>query len=1219
MSWFLMSHAHVPSRSASRGLVGTLVAALLLLALGTAAPVAAAVPTARIDLRVLVFDDNSPGVEALIAEMDREGIPFDAVSTSTPVTAATASTGGLLEGPTAQAPRAKYQAVVLPNAAPAGLDATELATLAAFERKFGVREVDTYLFPETSVGLVNQWTGSLDGMTAQVTAAGLAGPFGYLDGPVPVDDADTSVIESFGYLPVAVSPLPAGQSFQPLLTAPIPGTAGTQGSLVGVHTDNGRERLVVNGAFNANQRWFQVIAHGLLTWATRGVHLGYDRNYFSVNVDDVFLPDSRWSDAAKCTPGDDFCPANVTTPDIRMVPADVSRLTAWQAGQGFRLDMLFNGGGSEQWKTDHATSVDPLVTAFTAPSTASQFRWVNHTYEHPFLGCLQIAPTVSGQSWHCATSAAETPRQDPDLPGAGSGGVQYLTGDYIRAQVQKNVAWATAHGLGTHMDPAELVTGEHSGLRTNPQQPVDNPFLGPALDAEKIAWTGSDASREGTSRTVDGGRTGTVPRHPMNIFYNAATFQDEVSEYNWIYTSQANGGSGICSANPLTSTCITPLPYGTAAQARASFTSRILPLEVRIALSHVLTNDPRPHYAHQSNLAEDGILYPVVEGVLAGYRAAFADNAPIVTPTLTQAGAVITRAAAWAGARGTTTAYLDGDGLHVPDAGAPDVPVTVPTGSTLVNGSAAGLDSYGGERSGWLAGSATLTVPPTGYVTDPVPAVAPGTPGVPAATAGDRSASLTWAAPTADGGAPITSYVVTPYVAGVAQAPQDTGTSATTYTVNGLTNGVAVTFTVAARNSAGTGPASGSSGAVTPAAVPGQPTQVAAVAGNASATVSWTAPTGNGSALTGYVVTAVAGSSRTSTTTGPAATSTTVSGLVNGTSYTFVVAAVNAVGTGQPSTPSAAVVPAGVPGAPTGLKATRGNKSAGLTWSAPADNGRPITGYRVTPYLLGTVPLAPVVTSGPSTSFTVTGLANGVPYTFSVAAVNAVGTGPASARSSSVTPAAGLTVVMAPMPLLTLKKDTTFSWTVSPAGTKVTSFEVYVRRASFGGRLPSAWTLLKTVKKDSIKVKFADGETVVVAVKPIDPTGGPSVLSEPSGTVTYPKGAKGLRRSRGWTAVRNTTLLRSPALQTTRRGAAVRLPRVRQADRLALLASGGRRAGVVDVYVGGVRAWTVRLSGARAAHQVLYSKPGLQRTGKVVLRVRSTGKRVRLQGFAVLR
>jgi hypothetical protein len=37
---------------------------------------------------------------------------------------------------------------------------------------------------------------------------------------------------------------------------------------------------------------------------TRGIHLGFDRNYFSAHIDDVFLADLRWSKDGDCTPGD---------------------------------------------------------------------------------------------------------------------------------------------------------------------------------------------------------------------------------------------------------------------------------------------------------------------------------------------------------------------------------------------------------------------------------------------------------------------------------------------------------------------------------------------------------------------------------------------------------------------------------------------------------------------------------------------------------------------------------------------------------------------------------------------------------------------------------------------------------------------------------------------------------------------------------------------------
>ncbi len=95
-------------------------------------------------------------------------------------------------------------------------------------------------------------------------------------------------------------------------------------------------------------------------------------------------------------------------------------------------------------------------------------------------------------------------------------------------------------------------------------------------------------------------------------------------------------------------------------------------------------------------------------------------------------------------------------------------------------------------------------------------------------------------------------------------------------------------------------------------AVPDAPTGVSASPGDSSAVVSWVAPSANGAAITSYKVTPfVAGVAQTPTTVNgsPPALSTAVSGLTNGTAYTFVVSATNSAGTGAASAPSSPVTP----------------------------------------------------------------------------------------------------------------------------------------------------------------------------------------------------------------------------------------------------------------------------------------------------------------------
>ncbi|MFD3590727.1 hypothetical protein [Streptomyces sp. NPDC058683] len=656
-----------------------------LITLGLGAPGASAATAPRIDLRVLVVDNGDSPVAAITAQLRSEGVPYTTVKLNDP--GRPVITGAFLGDTVNGTPRAKFQGVVLPDEAPFGAGSAEQTALETYEKTYGIPQVDAYTWAHPEVGLgYSSYSGTLDGDTATVTAAGRSAAFGYLDGEVAFEDNSPSVPESYGFVGTPRT------GFTSYVDIPVPGGTGT-GSLLGEYAHDGRRELVLTFAYNQYQQQFRVLARGIVEWLTQGVHLGRARNYFAVHVDDIFASDARWDAARNCTPGDIDCGdgSTDTTAPIRMTAADAQYAAAWEQTQGFTLDMVFNAGAGEEWKADNG-GTDALADQLLADR--AKYRWMNHTYTHLFLGCVQDTSVVP---WACAKNA--------------DGGTQWVSRSDISAEISQNYNWAVQHGLS--VDRGELVTGEHSGLKTLPQQPQDNPNLAPALAANGIRWTGSDNSREPGQRAV-GSSTLTVPRYPMNVYYNTGTKAEMADEYNWIYTSRADGGSGICENNP-TSTCLSA-PLDTA----TGFDSAIVLQEAHTDLGHVLGNDPRPHYAHQSNLAEDRVLYPVLDRVLADYRAIFADNTPIVNLRESAIGAELQNRATWQAAldAGKVTAYRIGGTVTVTAPSGTQVPVTAPEGTKqqlLLTTQAFGTP-YAGERSAWttpglLQSAVTLKLP----------------------------------------------------------------------------------------------------------------------------------------------------------------------------------------------------------------------------------------------------------------------------------------------------------------------------------------------------------------------------------------------------------------------------------------------------------------------------------------------------------------------------
>ena len=175
-----------------------------------------------------------------------------------------------------------------------------------------------------------------------------------------------------------------------------------------------------------------------------------------------------------------------------------------------------------------------------------------------------------------------------------------------------------------------------------------------------------------------------------------------------------------------------------------------------------------------------------------------------------------------------------------------------------------------------------------------------------AATTGDQQVALSWSAPVDDGGASVSGYdVEVSSDAGASWVTALAGHGSVSATVTGLTNGVDYLFRVAAVNAAGTGSTSATATA-TPYTVPGAPSALASTPSDQSVALAWDAPANNGGrSITGYrIERSVDGGANWSVVmadTASANTSATVTGLLNGLTYAFRLAAHNLRGTGPVS------------------------------------------------------------------------------------------------------------------------------------------------------------------------------------------------------------------------------------------------------------------------------------------------------------------------------
>jgi len=518
-------------------------------------PVLAASPAAtdRVALRPLVVatDDTDIGLPTWKAVLDRIGSPYDVLRARTE--RLTADRLVLPDG------TGRYSAILLTDNAlllPDGsgdyvsaLDAAEWQALWAYESAYKVRQASLFTswgtFPEDYC--LRPGTENDHAFTADLTPVG-ARFFDYLrpNARVPV---------SFSY--TYRSTLAPGCRAEPLLKV--------GNHVVGVSSTSadGRERAGLTFSSHEALAQTDMLGYGLVRWATRGVLVGEHRHWINVDVDDWFNhtdhlhPDGRLeTDPGYRMTGEDANAANTQQKSLR---------ANFPLATGFTLNLPYNGGDldPDAPKRCSGTNTSDALTSYTR-CLSGNFRWVNHTVNHPELNFTEYAES--------------------------------------RAEIQDNLE--IGRGIGLTVPTEVLKTPAYSGLgvyNPDPNAPDTDPPTDFGLRKSNKAML--DAAHDAGVRYVHGNMSFeshkpacfncgirhplrpeilVVPDWPTNIGYHTTAASEQILFYNSMY-----GPKGKFPAFDHDLTYAEMLDY-----------------EAEITLQHVMSGSAYAHTLHQGNLRE---------------------------------------------------------------------------------------------------------------------------------------------------------------------------------------------------------------------------------------------------------------------------------------------------------------------------------------------------------------------------------------------------------------------------------------------------------------------------------------------------------------------------------------------------------------------------------------------------------------------------------------
>jgi len=373
-----------------------------------------------------------------------------------------------------------------------GLSSETQEIIAAYERNFGVRQVTLYAYPYPEQSGLTPSTPGINGpMTLTLTSAGQS-IFSYLQPDIQITMDETI----YGYPAISagdadVTPLIVDENSDIAMAIFRPG--------------DGREHLVFTWssyyrAVPPNNIHARLLPYGIINWATKGIFLGERHVYFIPQPDDVFFSGDGWNSATQ----------EIIEGEVhRLETTDLDNLVTWMDdlrtntpnAADFKMEMPFNGEGTEQDREYPLGDVIPGTLTARAIELKDEFIWLNHTYTH-----VDLNPPAN------ETTAHNTIKDNNDL-------AVFLT--------------------LTNYTTRTLLTGAYSGL-TNPNVINAAYNLGiqyMLVDASDAPTYTNPSPNTGIAHTLNP-EILLVPRHANNIFYFAVTPQDETEYYNIRYPGE---------------------------------------------------------------------------------------------------------------------------------------------------------------------------------------------------------------------------------------------------------------------------------------------------------------------------------------------------------------------------------------------------------------------------------------------------------------------------------------------------------------------------------------------------------------------------------------------------------------------------------------------------------------------------------------------------------